>query len=86
MRHMRCVAQDNRALVQGLAHQRQIALRKIAHAAVQQFGGFRGRAFGKISRFQQQGFVAALRCIERNAHARSAAAHHNCVPICIQFV
>ncbi len=47
LRQMGGVAQQRGALVQRLAHQGDVALREVAHAAVYQLGGTRGGALAK---------------------------------------
>ena len=74
LRQMRRVGQQRRALVQRLAHQRHIALREIAHAAVHELGRARTRAFRKVLGFEQHDREAARRGVERDAAAGGAAA------------
>jgi hypothetical protein len=71
---MRGVGQHRAALVQGLAHQADLALTEVAHAAVQQLGGARGGALGEVLGLQQRHAQAALRGVERQPEARGAAA------------
>ena len=78
---MRCIAAHQSTFMQGVTHERNVALRQITNAAVNQFSGSRGRAFGKIVRLEQQDFVAALRRIDRCAQSGRAAADHDHVPI-----
>ena len=68
--------QHRGALAQGLAHQRNIALGQVAHAAVHQLGGSRRRAFGKVLRLYQHHLQAARRGVERHTQARGAAAYN----------
>ncbi|MPM99214.1 hypothetical protein SDC9_146405 [bioreactor metagenome] len=72
---MRCVVQQRGALVQRLAHQGDVALRQIAHAAMHQLGGARGSALGEVQRLQQHDLEAARRRIHRHAQPRGTAAH-----------
>ena len=60
--------------MQRFAHQADIALRQIPHAAMHQLGGARARAFGKVMAFKQGHFEAARRRIQRCAQAGRAAA------------
>ena len=68
--------QQRGALAQCLAHQSNIALRQVAHAAMHQLGGARGGAFGKVMRLDQHHAKTARRCVQRHAQAGRAAAHN----------
>ena len=67
--------QHRGALAQGLAHQRNIALGQVAHAAVHQLGGARGGAFGKVLRLDQYHPQAARSGVQCHAQAGGAAAY-----------
>ena len=84
MRQTRRNAQHRGALVQGFAHQADIALGHVAHAAVQQFGRARGCALREIMGVDQHNRQAALRGVQSNAQSGRAAAHHGevkCLPL-----
>ena len=72
---MRRVVQQRGALVQGLVNQTDIALGQVAHTAVQQLGGTRRCALGKVMRLQQHHAQASTGSIQRHAQAGRATAH-----------
>ena len=74
LRKVRRAAQDVHALVQRLAHQVDVALRQVAHAAMHQFGGARAGALGEVVCLDQHHAVAALGRVQRHAQASGAAA------------
>ena len=90
LRQVRRIAQQDAALVQRLVHQRNIALRQVAHTTVHQLGGARGRALGKVVRLQQHHAQAPQHRIQRQAQAGGAAANDGqvvglgCVQACQQ--
>ena len=81
LRQVRRAVEDVHALVQRLAHQVDVALRQVAHAAVHPFRGARRGALGEIVRLHQHHAVAALRCVQRDAQAGGAAADHGQVEL-----
>ena len=74
LRQVRSVVQQGCALVQRLAHQRDIALGQIAHAAVHQLSSARRCALGKVHGFQQHYLEATRRRIHSHAQTRGTAA------------
>ncbi len=78
--HLRRIGQQRGALVQRLVHQADVALRQVAHAAVDQLRGARGGALGEVLSFQQQHRESARRCIQRHAQPGGAAADDGQVP------
>ena len=81
MGEKRRAAQHGHALVQGPAHQRELAaielrdgLLQIADAAVHQLGGGHGGVRDKVSRIQQNGGESAKLRIQRAAQAGGPAA------------
>ena len=76
----RRVAQQMTALTKGLAHERKPALRKVAHAAMDQLGRARTGPRGKVTRFDQQHRIPARRGIERATEASGTAADDKHVP------
>ncbi len=80
MDQVRRVLEQQAALVQGLEHQRDIALLKIADAAVYQFRAAAGCALGEIMLLDEQRFISARRPLDRRAQPRRSTANHNDVP------
>jgi hypothetical protein len=70
LRQVRRIGQQRGALGQRLAHQRHVALRQVAHAAVHELGGARAGALGEVVRFEQQHREAARRGVQRHAAGR----------------
>ena len=77
---VRRVAQQQAPLVKRLAHQRNVALGQVAHAAVHQLGAAAAGALGVINLLEQQRFVAPADAVEGHAQARRAAANHYQIP------
>ena len=77
---VRRVFRETAAFAQGFAHEIDVALREVAHAAVDEFGAAAGGAFGEIAAFQQQGRESARGGIYRDAKAGRAAADDDDVP------
>ena len=77
---VRGVAMHQSSLAKGLQNERDVALLEIAHAAVDEFRGSRGSAFGEIFTLQQQGAVATARGIHGGTQARRATANDDDVP------
>jgi hypothetical protein len=73
-------------LMQCLANQADISLRQVTHATVQQLGGTRGRALGKVMGLQQHDRQAPRSSIKRHAQPARTATHHRQVmePVLIQ--
>ena len=80
LRQVRGVAKQRAALVQRFPHQRDIALREVAHAAVNQLGGARRGALGEVVRFDQHHRKATRGGIQRHPKPGRAAAHDGHVP------
>jgi len=80
LRQMRRNLEYCLALGQRLAHQGQVALRQIAHPAVQQLGGTRRGAAGEVVRLQQRHPPAALRRLQRHAQTGGTAADDEQIP------
>ena len=80
LRHVRRVGQQGAALVQRLAHQADVALRHVAHAAVHQLGGARRGALGEVLAFQQHRRETPRRGVQRDAQAGGATADDRQVP------
>ena len=59
MHHMRRISFQHPTLMQGFAHQRDVALSQIPHAPMNQFCAAAACAFGIIVRLQQQGAITA---------------------------
>ena len=68
--------QHHGAFAQGLAHQRHPALRQIAHATVQQLGGARRGATGKVARLHQRHAPAFERGLHGHPQAGGATTDH----------
>ena len=62
------------ALAGGLAHQRDVALLQVAHAAVDQLRAPARRAGGEVDRLEERHRQAAQCGVARDAGARDAAA------------
>ena len=77
---VRRVAQQQAPLVKRLAHQRNVALGQVAHAAVHQLGAAAAGALGVINLLEQQRFVAPADAVESHAQARRAAPNHYQIP------
>ncbi len=73
LRQVRRIAEQRGALVQCLAHERDVALREVADTAVHELGGARGRAFREIVGLDQDDAEAARRGVERRAQPRRPA-------------
>ena len=71
---VRGVAQEHRALAQGLAHEAEVAVLQVAQPAVDQLGAGRGGVRGQIILFAQQHVEAAPRRVSRDAGTVDAAA------------
>lgn len=70
------IVQQRGALVQRFAHQRDIALCQIAHAAMHQFGGTRGCTLGKVVRLQQTDLEASRHGIYCSTQTGGTAANN----------
>ncbi len=83
---MRRVAFHDAALVQSLAHQIDLQLLQIAHAAVHEFRRTARRALGEILALEQNRFVTARRGIHGATQTRRSAAYHHYIPYLSRIV
>ena len=80
LRQVRGIGEDRAALVQRLAHEADVALREVAHAAVHELSGARARALAEVVRLDENDGKAARRGVERDAEPGGAAADDRQVP------
>jgi hypothetical protein len=59
MNEMRGVSKQNSALVQGLAHKRDVALGQVAHASVDELGAPARGSVSEVERLEQQRSISA---------------------------
>ena len=80
LRQMGRVVQEAGALVQRFRDQRNVALRQVAHPAMDQFGGSGRGACGKVTRLHQHHAEAAHGGVQRDAQSGRAAADDREIP------
>jgi hypothetical protein len=80
------VAPQVRALVQRLAHQAQLAVLKIANAAVHELGRAARGGFGKVGRLDERRLITPSDRIERGSEPRRAAADDEHVEVVVQLL
>ena len=80
MDEVRRVLAEPAALVQGLAHERDVALFEIANAAVDELGAAARRALAEVVLLEQRDAVTASRSVDGHPDARRAAADDDDVP------
>ena len=66
---------------QCLAHQRNIALRQIAHPAVNQFGAAATGSFGVVMGLEQQGTVSSSGSLHSSTQATGPSSNDEQVPL-----
>ena len=77
---LRGVTAQETALAQGFADEVDVALRQVAHAAVNELGRAGRRTLGKIVRFEQERAKAPRRGVDGGAETGRAAADDDEVP------
>ena len=75
MHEMGRVFAENRAFFECLGHEREVHLREVTHAAVDQLRTARTRCLCKVMRFDQRSAIATRRGVHRDAEASCTTAN-----------